>query len=271
MKRIRYIALLHVVLLALVLAACGGTSPAKTVPAHDPTTVHPTPALERAELSGISFWYDPQYVREVKARRVPPGEHMGTQLPAYIEFDFDPDSTDAFPGRDTGIRVFRVRDLEQLDPRYRAGVAAGEPMPLIHATRILRVQERLLSFQNGKGTRAIVQYVQEAMPLNNEHLFYSYQGVTDDGRFYVSASFPVQAAMLPATSQTSLPDIPPPLASDLGSVQTYVDAVNRFNVEATERLERLAADDFTPGLDALDAIIRSLFAGEGSAWSAGPE
>ncbi len=62
MKRTRYIALLHVVLVALVLAACGGTSPAKTAPAPDPTTVHPTPALERAELSGISFWYDPQYV-----------------------------------------------------------------------------------------------------------------------------------------------------------------------------------------------------------------
>lgn len=192
---------------------------------------------------------------------------MGTQLPEYIEFDFDPDLVHAFPGRDTGIRVFRAGDLLQLDEHNQTGVIAGEPMPLIHATRILRVQERLLSFQNGKGTRAILHYGQEPTALNNEDLFYSYQGMTDDGRLYVSASFPVQAAILPDTSQARFPGSPTLPASDPARMLAYVDDVSSFNAHATERLERLGAADFTPNLDVFDAIIRSLFAGETPRWS----
>lgn len=225
-----------------------------------------TTAMERAEFDGISFRYDPSIAAKVEARRVPATEHMGAQLPSYVEFDFDPDHTDAFLGREPGIRVFRVEDLEQVNDLYKAGVAAREPMPLINTARTLRVQERPLSFQNGKGIRALVHYTLEPVPLNNRDLFYSYQGVTDDGRFYVSATFPVRSSILPATSTDRFPDGPANAPTNPAQMVEYTDAVERFNAGATEQLEQLEMNDFSPNLRSLDAIIRSLVAREGQGW-----
>ena len=148
MRRIHILALL----VLLSLAACGAPW-ATTAPAADPTVAQESTASpEQVEFNGISFTYDRALTQRVKPRHVPPGDHMGTRLPEYVEFDFDPDHTNAFPGRDTGIRVFRVRDLQQVNWMYKAAVAAHEPMPLMNATRVLRVQDKLLSFLNGRAS-----------------------------------------------------------------------------------------------------------------------
>ena len=124
-----------VLLLALLLTGCGAPGASTTAPAADLTTAHaPATSPEYVEFNGIGFSYDRSLAQRVKPRHVPAGEHMGFQLPEYVEFDFDPDHTNAFPGRDTGIRVFRVRDLAAVDWMYEAGVAAREPMPLVNAT-----------------------------------------------------------------------------------------------------------------------------------------
>ena len=270
----RYITLIHsLTLLALLsLAACSAPQNTTTAPAAGPTGAQaPTASSKRVEYSGISFTYDSTLAGSVAARHVPRGEHMGTPLPDYIEFDFDPDHTNAFPGRDTGIRVFRVRDLQQVNWMYKAAVAAHEPMPLINATRVLRVQDKLLSFQNGKGERAIVHYAQDLGPLTNEGLFYSYQGVTDNGLYYVSATFPVAAAFLPKTFAEGVPGMPTVGPGDGGLLEAYMEAVSRFNRDASERLEQLRPADYQPNLQTSDALVRSLLAGEAPEWSTNPE
>ncbi len=232
----RYITLIHsLALLALLsLAACAAQRGAATAPSAGPTGAQaPTASSKRVEYKGISFTYESTLAGNVAARHVPRGEHMGTPLPDYIEFDFDPDHANAFPGRDTGIRVFRVRDLQQVNWMYKAAVAAREPMPLLNASRVLRVQDKLLSFQNGKGERAIVHYAQELAPLANEGLFYSYQGVTDNGLYYVSATFPVVATFLPKTFAEGFSGMPTVGPVDGGSMEAYMEAVSRFNRDAT--------------------------------------
>jgi hypothetical protein len=270
----RYISLIHslALLAVLSLAACSAPRNTATAPAATSTGAQASTApSKRVEFNGISFTYDSTLARNVTARHVPRGEHMGTPLPDYIEFDFDPDHTNAFPGRDTGIRVFRVRDLQQVNGMYKAAVAAHEPMPLINATRVLRVQDKLLSFQNGKGERAIVHYAQELGPLTNEGLFYSYQGITDNGLYYVSATFPVAATFLPKTFAEGFSGMPTVGPGDAGSMAAYAEAVNRFNRDATERLEQLPAADYQPNLQTLDALVRSLLAGEAPEWSTNTE
>jgi hypothetical protein len=153
---------------------------------------------------------------------------------------------------------------------YKAAVAAREPMPLINATRVLGVQDKLVSFQNGKGQRAIVHYAQDLGPLTNEGLFYSYQGVTDNGLYYVSATFPVEARVLPKTFADGFPGMPTAGPGDPGYMEAYVEAMNRFNHDSTERLEQLSAADYQPNLHTLDAAIRSLFSGEAPEWSTAP-
>ena len=259
-------------LVLLSLAACGAPRATTTAPAAGPTGAQEAPASpEQVEFNGIAFAYDRALAQRVTPRHVPPGEHMGTQLPEYIEFDFDPDHTDAVPGQDTGIRVFRVRDLQKVNWMYKAAVAAHEPMPLLNGSRVLRVQDKLLSFLNGKGERAIVHYAQDIGPLTNEGLFYSYQGVTDNGLYYVSATFPVAAAFLPQTFADGFPGMPSTAPGDLEYQKAYFEAVNRFNHDATARLEHLDAADYRPNLQTLDTLIRSLGAGEAPEWSTNPE
>lgn len=273
MRTTRYITLIHsMVLLLLLLAACA--SPQATAPesvAAPRVTQTSMASVERAEFNGIGFSYDPAIAAQVKARLLSGVEYMGTRLPDYIQFSFDDNLQGGIVARQTGIRVFRLRDLEQGDWMVRAAVAAREPMPLINATRILRVQDKLLSFQNGKGERAIVHYAQDTGPLTNEGLFYSYQGVTDDGLYYVSATFPVKAAFLPNTFADGFLGMPTTTPGDPGYMEGYVEAVNHFNRDATERLEQLDAAGYQPNLRTLDAIIRSLFAGEAPEWSTSPE
>ena len=259
-------------LVLLSLAACSAPLTTTTAPAAGPTVAQP-PAVspEQVEFNGVSFAYDPALAQHVKPRHVPRGEHMGTLLPEYVAFDFDPAHTHPFPGRATGIRVFRVKDLQRVNWMYKAAVAAREPMPLINGTRVLRVQDKLLSFLNGKGERAIVHYAQDLGPFTNEGLFYSYQGITDNGLYYVSATFPVKAAFLPERFADGFAGMPTAGPGDPGWMDAYVEAVHRFNRDATERLEQMRAADYQPNLQTLDALIRSLGAGEAPEWSTNPE
>lgn len=224
-----------------------------------------------AEFNGVSFTYDRAVTEQVNARVVPPSQYLAFQLPAFIEFTFgDHQIVERYSGV-ARIRVFRVHDLEQVDPMYKAAMAAHEPMPLINATRMLRVQERLLSFQNGKGTRAVVQYAQEVAPINNTDMFYTYQGVTDDGLHYVSATFPVTAPFLPASSRAVVDNKFPGIRYDPNDWKGFADAVTSFNRDAAQRLERLEAGGYTPNLEALDALIRSLSVPPSTQWSTNPQ
>jgi len=254
-------------LLALALTACGnpGAGGAPSIAGQTVAQARTAPPA-RVEFNGIAFAYDPALAERVTPRLVSGEEYMGTRLPDYIRFDFDTNPRGGIVARQASIRVFRMRDLEQINLMYKAAVAAREPMPLINATRVLRVQDKLVSFQNGKGERAIVYYAQDLGPLTNKGLFYSYQGVTDNGLYYVSATFPVAASVLPNTFADGFPGMPTTGPGDPG----YMEAVNRFNHDATERLEQLSASDYQPNLQTLDAVIRSLGAGEAPEWSTPP-
>jgi hypothetical protein len=272
MKPIKVATFVHMALLVLLLAACGAHGTAGTTStATAPVGPTPTTSVERVEFRGISVTYDRALTAQVTPRYVPASEQMGTVVPEHIEVDFDPERTHLLPGLDTGIRVFRVRDLQEIDPMYRAGVAALEPMPLIPGSRMLRVNERLLSFANGKGSRAIVAYAgQDIGPLTNQDILYSYAGITDDGLYYVSATFPVAAPFLRHTVADGFPGMPSTTPGEPGYHEAYVAAMNRFNREATERLDGLDAEGFQPDLRRLDALIRSLVAAEAQEWSIGP-
>ena len=272
MKTVRVVRFVHLALLVLLLAACGTPRSTSAPSTASPTALQEAATIKRVDYRGVSLSYDSSLAEQVAPRYVPASEQLGAVVPEHIELDFDPDRTHLLPARDTGIRVFRVRDLQQIDGMYRAGVAALEPMPLIPGYRMLRVNERLVSFANGKGARAIVAYAgQDYGPLTNEEIFYSYQGITDDGLYYVSATFPLRTAFLPRTVADGFPSMPSATPGEPEYQEAYVAAMHRFNHDVTERLDRLDAAEYQPSLHLLDALIRSLVAAEAQEWSIGPE
>ena len=106
-------------------------------------------------------------------------------------------------------------------------------------------KRKFIRFRNGRGVLFLTQYGQERVPLNNTDLVYTFQGLTDDNTWYVSAIFPVNAPGLPVE-----PGVADPARSseDLG----------RLITKSAERLEKQPGVRFNPSLTMLENVVRSL-------------
>src|SRR5690606_37212867 len=69
-------------------------------------------------------------------------------------------------------------------------------LPPFNAGLVIDAQPTKVDFQNGSGIRAIQQYHQAPVPITNDYLIYTYQGITQDGKYYVSIVAPIRAAFL---------------------------------------------------------------------------
>ncbi|HYN89805.1 MAG TPA: hypothetical protein VER55_14830, partial [Ardenticatenaceae bacterium] len=121
-------------------------------------------------------------------------------------------------------------------------------LPLINAAQVIQPQVRYLPFANGTGVRFVTQYNQDAGPISNQGLFYTFQGLTAGGRFYVSAIFPV--------TSPALPDDPVPVIKE--NPEDFAEGHLTYLAETEDQLDALSAEDFEPNLDQLDALIQSL-------------
>jgi hypothetical protein len=141
----------------------------------------------------------------------------------------------------------RVSDLRQLLVDKPVDPQAIPFLPLFPAGQMLRAQVAYVDFQNGAGVRFLTQYAQAYLPINNYELFYTFQGLTDDGGTYV-------AAILPA----SHPALPADQAAYEGDLDTLVQNFDPYIAEIAQLLDAQDVSSFTPDLSRLDAMIRSL-------------
>jgi hypothetical protein len=77
--------------------------------------------------------------------------------------------------------------------------------------------------------------------LTNQNIFYTFQGLTQDGKYYIAAFFPITASGL---------------SDEL--VQEDWQAAQAHLAEDIRHLESLSSQDFEPDLEILDSIIESL-------------
>jgi len=74
-------------------------------------------------------------------------------------------------------------------------------LPIINAAQEFHAQYRVISFVSGNGIRYLTQFSQYFDPINNHEVFYSYQGLTADGKYWISAILPISNQLLPADSK----------------------------------------------------------------------
>lgn len=117
-------------------------------------------------------------------------------------------------------------------------------LPFLNAQAMIDAQAHYLTFADGSGIRYLTQFGQAAGPINNRELFYTFQGLTSDGDYYVSAIFPVAQAALPA-------DMASADNSFADGYEAYIEAVKAD-------LEMAAPGSFTPDLALLDSIAGSI-------------
>jgi len=129
-------------------------------------------------------------------------------------------------------------------------------VPFFNAQQVFASNIQTISFQNGTGVRFLTEYAQYAAPVNNHELFYHFQGITNDGAYYIIAILPITVPVLAETSDVAAvlppggiayPDITEPNADWQG----YYAAV-------TDLLNATSPDTFTPSVNQLDLLIRSM-------------
>jgi hypothetical protein len=117
-------------------------------------------------------------------------------------------------------------------------------LPWLNARQVFCAQPARLQFTGGSGVRYLTFYAQDESPALDHWIFYTFQGVTDDGQFYVSALFPVATGVFPTE----------PPANQVFPDPTYwttlSDQVTQLNVQSTTA--------FAPSLDLLDALVQSI-------------
>ncbi|MEJ2447489.1 MAG: hypothetical protein P8Y37_06045, partial [Anaerolineales bacterium] len=158
------------------------------------------------------------------------------------------------------IYIFPIKELSEINDGAGQIVSTLETLlkspqelpvmpflPLNNAAQVLHVQVQYLDFQNGKGLRYLAWYSQGIMPVNNYSLIYTYQGITDDGAYYIAAVLPINHPALPE-DETVTGNEPPEFASDY---PTYLT-----NIIADLNLQN--GGSFFPPLDQLDALVSSM-------------
>jgi hypothetical protein len=129
-------------------------------------------------------------------------------------------------------------------------------VPFLNEKQVFASNILAISFQNGWGVRFLTEYAQYAASANNQDLFYHFQGMTNDGAYYILAILPISVPVLAETSDGGA--VLPPggvpysyFADPNANMQTYYTAV-------TELLNATSPESFTPTINRLDLLIQSI-------------
>lgn len=161
-------------------------------------------------------------------------------------------------GVDEYVNV-NTSSAEQMD-RIREIVAGSsgskENLPVIpwfNAQPMIAAHIQTLPFENGQGVRTLTLYSQYYAPINNNELFYHFEGLTTDNQFYMIAILPITAPILveDASPDAPVPEGGIPIPVDTGDMEEYYLSV-------TERLNSLDPNAFTPSIHTLDELIQSI-------------
>lgn len=266
MKRIVYASL------ALLLATLACAVPSTPVPTDTPViTQTPTESSPTVNLTcnELSLLLDPALASGYDCETIPASNE---------EFDIQPEHTlltlQGYPLTDKffqpRIAVYplpaygalqpdsvneRLLTLQALTHGAPAPVFEGSfgiPLPFLpvfNAGQVFFADYRVVPFANGSGIRYLTEYAQYYAPVNNHDLFYTYQGVTADEQYWISAILPVNHPLLPANA-----DNPP-------NGMTWEEFSNNYEAYIADMVNQLngqPSDSFTPTLTALDALMASI-------------
>jgi len=207
--------------LAIILLGCsiltkatqdGTTQPGVTDKAggtHEPTLKATLPSATNASCNELSFYLNPNLASKIKCETVP--ESGGADAMPFATYpQYTKVSLAGYPltGRmmQPVISVFPVQRYIELLPdvvnpgvsALQALIAGGAPgnddlpiLPVQNAAQLFLSQYAVLQFQSGSGVGYITQYAQAYVPINNHELFFSFQGLTSDGKYWISVILPI--------------------------------------------------------------------------------
>jgi hypothetical protein len=139
------------------------------------------------------------------------------------------------------------------DPSTASSLENLPAVPFFNDKPAFASNIQMIDFQNGKGVRFITQTAQGPVPVNNHEVFYHFEGLTDDGTYYIVAVLPVSFPLLAETNDPGAA-VPTGGIAYPGSIEDFP----AYYAAIAALLNAAPADAFTPNLNQLDALIQSM-------------
>ena len=172
------------------------------------------------------------------------------------------DFATAYALADEDYSATTITQLQELLATRPPAVEGSLPfLVMAGAAQIFHTKMAYLDFVNGSGVRYLTSYGQYSVPYNNHDLFYTFQGLTADCKYWVSVIFPVNHPVLPPTyDSTAVPPGGMPIPS--WDSPTYEEDMRTYYAAMQGIMTASADASFVPGLDCLDQYIQSLNIGD---------
>ena len=133
------------------------------------------------------------------------------------------------------------------DPGFDLTVEGSLPfLPPFNAAQVFHVLEKRLDSDQNSGIRFLTLYSQAYVGIDNYDLFYTYQGISANGSYYIAAVLPINSSLLSNEELAQLE-----LETIAGDYEAYI----------TSKKDLLIIDNglsLTPTLAALDAMMTSI-------------
>jgi len=233
---------------------------------QEPTKKATLPAATNTSCNELSFYLNPDLASSIKCETVP--ESGGADaMPFNTNPQYTKVSLVGYPlkGRmmQPVISVFPVQRYIELLPdvvnpdvsALQELIAGGTPgsndipiLPLQNARQLFLAQFAVLQFQSGSGVGYVTQYAQAYVPINNHELFFSFQGLTSDGKYWISIIVPI-----------SHPSLWEAEGDPNNTIWTTInDNPDAYYSHIAEGLNAQLPRSFVPTIVLLDALIKSI-------------
>jgi putative hemolysin len=231
----------------------------------------PSGNTKTAEYNGVKIAFDAELAQSAQGENlaaipVSEGPALGGASPAAIRFLFDgAKAEDYFNPLLAQALVYKAEDWSKLDPSTAATVAdlktllstkpvsITEPIPVlppIAASQVFYAQLQYLDFQNGTGVGFVTHYAQDVSPVTANYVFYTFQGLTNDGKYYVAVYYPVTTTLLPTDGSMSEQEY----EEFFKNYETYLTTL-------TAQLNELLSAAYVPDLTLIKELVRSIEVG----------
>ncbi len=267
-RRLEFISLSALVLVVLACSAIAGpltsSTPAGSSPAGIPVLAAPIQFVIPDGLAGTATVASIAVVTDQTGAPwdIAPA-HVEITLEGYaLQNSFHVPQIFVYPGAD--YAAANSSAAESLKRLQAVLAAPNKPytndvlpyVPFFNAGQVIASQEKVIQFKGGSGLRILTQYAQDVSPINNGGLFYHFEGLSSDGKYYIVAILPTTAPFLAADNN---PDsaVPPggiPFPQNTAPSTSF----ETYFTQVTDMLNNTSAVKFNPSIDMLDALIQSI-------------
>ena len=143
-------------------------------------------------------------------------------------------------------------DVSTLQALLGGGPTGSKGLPFLpnfNAGQEFFAEYKVAAFVNGNGIRYLTQYAQFFDPINNHELIYTYQGLTSDGNYWISAILPISNPILPADGNT------PPNGQ---TPEQFGNNFTTYIADLTSQLNSQPSESYSPTITMLDALVTSI-------------